>query len=81
MFVMIAWPSVICYGESMKLLITLIGLVFVLEGLPYVVFPDGMKSWLKQLIEMHSDQLRIVGIILMAVGFMLCYLGQKSGFF
>ncbi|HHB77168.1 MAG TPA: DUF2065 domain-containing protein, partial [Desulfobulbus sp.] len=37
----------------MKLLVTLIGLVFVLEGLPYLVFPDAMQRWLRQLLEMR----------------------------
>ncbi len=65
----------------MKLLITLLGLVLVLEGLPYVVSPAAMQRWLKQLIECHPDQLRIMGIVAMAAGFFLCYLGQRSGFF
>lgn len=65
----------------MELLITLIGLVCVLEGLPYVVAPEGMKRWLAQLLEMEPAQLRKMGIIAMAVGFFLCFLGQRSGLF
>jgi len=65
----------------MKLLITLVGLVFVLEGLPYVVSPEAMQRWLRQLLEMKPGQLRAMGIIAMVVGFLLCYLGQKSGLF
>lgn len=53
----------------MKLLITLIGLVFVLEGLPYVVSPEGMQRWLRQLVEMKPAQLRVIGGIAMAAGF------------
>jgi len=65
----------------MKLLITLIGLVFVLEGLPYVASPAAMQRWLKQLTELSPYQLRIMGIIVMALGFFLCFLGQRSGIF
>ena len=65
----------------MKLLITLIGLVLVIEGLPYVASPAAMQRWLKQLTEISPDQLRIMGIIAMAIGFFLCYLGQRSGLF
>ncbi len=65
----------------MKLLITLIGLVFILEGLPYVASPEAMQRWLRQLTAMRPEQLRIMGIIAMAIGFFLCYLGQKSGLF
>ena len=65
----------------MKLLITLIGLILVLEGLPYVASPESMQRWLRQLAAMPSPQLRIVGIVAMTAGFFLCYLAQKSGLF
>ncbi len=65
----------------MKLLITLIGLVFVLEGLPYTVAPEAMKRWLRQILEMSTDQLRVVGATSMVIGFLLCWIGQKSGLF
>lgn len=65
----------------MKLLITLIGLVFVLEGLPYVLSPEGMQRWLKQLLEMKPAQLRVMGGVAMAAGFFLCFIGQRSGLF
>ncbi|NOQ47370.1 MAG: DUF2065 family protein [Desulfobulbaceae bacterium] len=63
----------------MKLLITLVGLVLILEGLPYVASPEAMQRWLKQLTEMRPEQLRIMGIIAMAAGFILCYVAQRSG--
>lgn len=65
----------------MKLLITLIGLVFVLEGLPYAASPESMLRWLRQIQDMHPDRLRRVGLIAMVVGFFLCYLAQKSELF
>jgi hypothetical protein len=65
----------------MKLLITLIGLVLVLEGLPYVVAAEPMQRWLRQIVAMPPRQLRRVGLIAMAVGFLLCYLAQKTNVF
>jgi uncharacterized protein YjeT (DUF2065 family) len=65
----------------MKTLITLIGLVLILEGLPYVASPEAMQRWLRQLAEMRPDNLRIMGVLAMAMGFLLCFLGQKSGMF
>ena len=65
----------------MKLLLTLIGLVFVLEGLPYLAFPEAMQRWLRQLLEMPPGQLRFMGLLSMAFGFFLCFLTQKSGLF
>ncbi len=65
----------------MKMLITLIGLVLILEGLPYVASPEAMQRWLKQLAEMRPDILRIIGVFAMAAGFLLCFVAQKSGLF
>jgi len=63
----------------MKMLITLIGLVLILEGLPYVASPEAMQRWLKQLAEMRPDTLRIIGVFAMGAGFLLCFIAQKSG--
>lgn len=65
----------------MKLVITLIGLVLVLEGLPYAASPEAMQRWLRQIVEMPPQQLRRIGLVAMAVGFVLCYLAQKSSLF
>ena len=63
----------------MKTLVSLIGLVLILEGLPYVASPEAMQRWLKQLTEMHPGSLRTMGIMAMAMGFLLCYIGQRTG--
>lgn len=63
----------------MKTLISLIGLVLIFEGLPYVASPEAMQRRLKQLIEMHPESLRIMGIMAMVFGLLLCYIGQRSG--
>ncbi len=65
----------------MKLLITLAGLILVLEGLPYAASPESMQRWLRQILDMRPEQLRRVGIVAMVAGFLLCYLAQKSGIF
>ncbi len=65
----------------MKLLILLIGLILILEGLPYVAAPEGMRNWLKKLSEMDSGQLRSMGMIAMTIGLAICYVVQKTSFF
>ena len=65
----------------MKLMLTLIGLVFVLEGLPYLAFPEAMQRWLKQILEMSPVQLRLVGLLAVGLGLLLCYLTQRTGLF
>jgi uncharacterized protein len=65
----------------MKLLTLLLGLVLIVEGLPYVAAPEVMQSWLKKLSEMQPSQLRIMGLIAMASGLVICYLVQKTSLF
>lgn len=64
----------------MKLLLLLIGLILILEGLPYVAAPEGMRNWLKKLSEMDSGQLRSMGMIAMTIGLAICYVVQKTSF-
>jgi uncharacterized protein len=65
----------------MKFLFTLIGLVFILEGLPYLTFPEAMQKWLQQLLEMRPAQLRIVGLFAVGVGLLICYVTLRTGLF
>ncbi len=65
----------------MKFFVTLVGLVFIIEGLPYVASPEAMQRWLRQLLEMQPGQLRFMGLIAMGFGFFLCFLALKTGMF
>jgi uncharacterized protein len=65
----------------MKLLTLLLGLVLIVEGLPYVAAPEVMQAWLKKLSEMQPNQLRIMGLIAMVGGLAICYLVQKTSLF
>jgi len=62
----------------MKLLVTLVGLVLVLEGLPYAAFPEPMQRWLSQLSVMPPRILRTIGFVSMGIGLLLCYLTQRT---
>lgn len=62
----------------MKLLVTLIGLVLVLEGLPYAAFPEAMQEWLRQLTILKPSVLRILGFIAIAIGLLLCFVTQRT---
>ena len=65
----------------MKLLFALIGLVFILEGLPYLTFPEAMQRWLRQLIQMKPAQLRIVGVAAVGIGLFICYVALRTSLF
>jgi len=63
----------------MELFITLLGLILVLEGLPYVAFPEAMQRWLSQLTQLPPAQLRSVGLISMAFGFAILIFARHFG--
>lgn len=65
----------------MKLLILLVGLVLILEGLPYVAAPAAMQEWLKKLSEVDPGQLRAMGLVAMGIGLLICFIVQKTSVF
>lgn len=58
----------------MKFLFCLLGLVLVLEGLPYFAFPDSMKRWLLRIQGIPSLHLRVLGFLTMCAGLLIAYL-------
>jgi len=65
--------------SGMKLFIILIGLILVLEGLPYAAFPEAMQRWLQQLTQIPPAQLRVVGLAAMICGFVVLLFARHSG--
>jgi uncharacterized protein YjeT (DUF2065 family) len=57
----------------MKLFLCLLGLVLVIEGIPYFAFPDRMKRWVGRIQEVPDGQLRILGFVAMCAGLVLVY--------
>ncbi|MBN1227925.1 MAG: DUF2065 domain-containing protein [Deltaproteobacteria bacterium] len=58
----------------MKLLLCLLGLVFIVEGFPYAAFPDKMKKWLRQVQQVPDKQLRVIGFFAMCLGLIITYI-------
>lgn len=61
----------------MKFLLCVIGMVMIIEGLPYFAFPAKMKSWATKIIDMPESALQKTGFILMLIGLVIVYLGKK----
>lgn len=74
-------PGLLVVCSAMKLLLTLIGLILVLEGLPYLAFPEAMQQWLRQILAMEPRQLRIIGLLSVAAGLILCFVTQQTAMF
>ena len=63
--------------KPMKLLFCLIGLIFVVEGVPYFAFPDKMKLWMKKIQNIPDSHLRVMGFVAMCVGLIMAYLFRE----
>ena len=61
----------------MKYLICVIGMVLVIEGLPYFAFPSKIKAFLLKLPDIPDNRLRIFGIAAIAAGLVLVYFGTR----
>ena len=60
----------------MDYFLCVIGMVLILEGIPYFAFPDKMKSMMEKIQEMEDGALRGVGVMAMVVGLILVYIGR-----
>jgi uncharacterized protein len=62
--------------KPMEFFLCVIGMVMVIEGLPYFAFPNKMKSWVGKIIVSPDSSLRRFGLVLMVLGLSLVYLGR-----
>jgi uncharacterized protein len=58
----------------MKFFLCLIGLLLIVEGVPYFAFPDRMKKWMAIIQETPDNQLRAIGLLAMCLGLLIVYL-------
>lgn len=61
----------------MNYFLCVLGMVLIVEGLPYFAFPARMKGWIARIAATSERHLRQVGLTLMAVGLWLVYLGRS----
>lgn len=54
--------------------LTAVGLVLVLEGVLYALFPEGMQRMMAQALQMSPAVLRKGGLIAVAIGFGMVWL-------
>jgi uncharacterized protein YjeT (DUF2065 family) len=56
--------------------LSVLGLILVIEGLPYFAFPETFKKWLMQISSIPDAQLRLLGFLGMVTGILLLYLAR-----
>ena len=61
----------------MEFFLCVIGMVMVVEGLPYFAFPEKMKVWIEKILEIPNSSLRRFGMVLMVAGLCMVYLGRR----
>ena len=61
----------------MKYFLCVLGMVFIIEGLPYFLFPEKIKAYLMKLLGMTDSSLRIMGLLAMLIGLILLFLGRR----
>lgn len=61
----------------MDFFLCVIGMVMIIEGLPYFAFPDKMKQLVEKLLEIEDGALRRFGFFLMGIGLLLVYMGTN----
>jgi uncharacterized protein YjeT (DUF2065 family) len=62
----------------MSQILTAAGLVLVIEGLLYALVPRGAKRMMGLVLSMNEEQLRIGGMIAIAVGVAIVWLGRTA---
>ena len=60
----------------MEFFLCVIGMVMIVEGLPYFAFPEKMKFWVQKVLEMPDSALRKFGFVLMITGLWMIYMGK-----
>ncbi len=61
----------------MDLLLCAVGLVLVIEGIPYFAFPEKMKQVLAKIPLMPTPLMRAFGIAAIAAGLVLMYIARR----
>ncbi|MDO8722422.1 MAG: DUF2065 domain-containing protein [Syntrophales bacterium] len=61
----------------MKFFLCVLGMVFIIEGLPYFAFPEKVKVYMMKISAIPGEILRIFGLLVIAVGMIFVYFGRS----
>lgn len=63
--------------QLLPYLITALGFVCLIEALPWLIAPEKMRNFLRELTEIEPEYLRYWGIGLLITGVFLVWLSEK----
>ena len=61
----------------MDYFLCVLGMVFIIEGLPYLIFPEKLKIYLIKITTLPDTSLRFIGISAILSGLILLYFGRR----
>ncbi len=61
----------------MDYFLCVLGMVLIIEGLPYFLFPEKLKTYMLKILEVPPVTLRFIGISAMIAGLILVYFGRR----
>jgi uncharacterized protein len=61
----------------MKDFLCILGMVCIIEGIPYFTFPEKMKIYMLKIAQFPDSTLRFLGISAMIFGLILLYFGRS----
>ena len=62
---------------SLEFLAIVLGVVLIVEGVPWFLSPQGTKRMLSDLFRMSDQSLRAVGLVFMLAGLLIVYLAKQ----
>jgi uncharacterized protein YjeT (DUF2065 family) len=62
----------------MEFFLCVIGMVMIVEGLPYFAFPSKMKEMVLMMVGLDNEKLRKFGFFLMLAGLFIVYVAMKG---
>jgi hypothetical protein len=61
----------------MDFFLCVLGMVFIVEGVPYFAIPEKVKAYLQKVAEMPDSTLRFLGFAAILTGLLLVWLGRS----
>ncbi|MFN2256862.1 MAG: DUF2065 domain-containing protein [Desulfuromonadaceae bacterium] len=61
----------------MEFFLTVIGVVMVVEGMPWFLSPQGVKKMLLQILPLPEHTMRSMGFVLMLAGLLTVYIASN----
>lgn len=63
----------------MAYFLCVIGMVFIIEGIPYMVFPGRVKLMARMIERLPESTLQVAGLVAALLGVCIIYLGRYYG--